>query len=256
MPTLAQMCHRYEFRVRAHGQDVDAKGQPISGRAWPDFHDIDCPNSAAVQGCIGLNQFSTDGNTPTGLSEIDLNSPESPSKLYGPYPVTRFVRGLRGNAQFLFAPSSGSKSSEGGCSSVRALRESVEAPIRSGILVHTGAWANASSWREVQIVIHVRTPACVCIASHMAPLHAIPTHMYASARIHAQGKPMPNSAGCIHAYPEAIRTISRLLVERGVAIRPNTGGSLPYPYRPQGIASVYEVGDVHLDKMAAQVERP
>ena len=56
----------YEFRVRAHGHDVAASGLPVPGQPWPHF-------STGV----GLNQFSTDGNTPTGLSEIDLNSPES-----------------------------------------------------------------------------------------------------------------------------------------------------------------------------------
>ena len=39
------------------------------------------------------------GATPTGLIELDLNSPEGASveKLYGPYPVNRFVRGIQGN---------------------------------------------------------------------------------------------------------------------------------------------------------------
>ena len=49
---------------------------------------------------------------------------------------------------------------------------------------------------------------------------------------------MPNSLGCIHAWPEDIRAISDALVARGVAVRNNTNGSLPYPYKPQGLLSV------------------
>ena len=180
------------FRVRAHGHDVDSSGVPVPGRPWPDFHDDDCPESAATAGCVGLNQFSPDGSTPTGLSEVDLNTPESSSKFYGPYPVNRFVRGLQGNAEFLFGPAI--------CDSKADLEPT---PIRSGILMHTGEWANHSRW----------TP----------------------------GQPMPNSAGCVHAYPDAIHTIWRMLVARGVVARPNTDGKLPYPFRPQGIASVYVV---------------
>ena len=56
--------------------------------------------------------------------------------------------------------------------------------------------------------------------------------------------PMPNSEGCVHAYPESVREIWRLLVERaGVEVRNNTDGRLPYPYVPQGLAAVYEVTD-------------
>lgn len=197
----------FEFRARAHGHDVSAAGVPVPGRAWPDLRDAGCPDGERTQGCVGLNQFSTDGNTPTGLSEIDLNSPEASHALYGPYPVNRFVRGLKGNAGFLLSPAVCARD---------AARRRVEAetaasdgddaaPIRSGILVHTGQWSNHSSWTRAQ--------------------------------------PMPNSAGCVHAWPESIRSIWRLLVARGVVVRPNTDGKLPYPYKPQGLASVWEVGE-------------
>ena len=53
---------------------------------------------------------------------------------------------------------------------------------------------------------------------------------------------MPNSAGCVHAYPESVEHLWRILVGLGVQVRPNTNGQLPYPYRPQGLAAVYEVG--------------
>ena len=178
----------HTFRVRAHGHDVDSAGLPVPEQPWPHFSTG-----------IGLNQFSTDGNTPTGLSEIDLNSPESSAKLYGPYPVQRFVRGLSGNAQFLLSPPTGCERERGVASSYAA----PAAPIRSGILVHTGQWSNHSSWQP--------------------------------------GEPMPNSAGCVHAYPKTIEQIWKLLVGLGVQVRPNTNGRQPYPYKPQGLVAVYEV---------------
>lgn len=202
--------HLYQFRVRAHGHDVDAAGVPIPGRPWPDLHDDGCPDGEAAQGCVGLNQFSTDGNTPTGLSEIDLNSPESSPTEYGPFPVNRFVRGLTGNAAFLLSPSvctNNATSARAQADAPAAAAVMAWRPIRSGVLVHTGAWANHSGW----------TP----------------------------GQPMPNSEGCVHAYPEAIQTVWQLLAGLGVQVRPNTDGKLPYPYKPQGLASVYEVGDLN-----------
>ena len=65
------------FRVRAHGWD-DANPAP-----WPDFNNTG----------DGLNVFSSNGDTPTGLMEFDLNSPEPEPQLYGPYPVNRAVQG-------------------------------------------------------------------------------------------------------------------------------------------------------------------
>jgi hypothetical protein len=44
----------------------------------------------------GGRQFSGDGSTPTGLSTLDLNSPEPDPVSYGPYPINRFVQGLKG----------------------------------------------------------------------------------------------------------------------------------------------------------------
>lgn len=52
-------------------------------------------------GDVGLNQFTSNGNTITGLVELDLNSPEPDPALYGPWPVNRIVRGLEGNSKFM-----------------------------------------------------------------------------------------------------------------------------------------------------------
>jgi hypothetical protein len=49
-------------------------------------------------------QFSASGETPTGLSTFDLQTPEPDPVSYGPYPVNRAVQGLRGNgARFVCA---------------------------------------------------------------------------------------------------------------------------------------------------------
>ena len=53
------------FLARAHGHRDDGTG------TWPDFWDD-----------VGLHEFTTDGNTPTGLMEIDLNTPESDPVVY------------------------------------------------------------------------------------------------------------------------------------------------------------------------------
>jgi len=156
----------FRFPVRTKGHESDSNGRGISGVPWPDFNNTG----------NGLNEFSNSGMTVTGLVEIDLNTKESNNTLYGPYPVNRFVKGLRGNAAFLI-------------------------PLhRNGILIHTGEWPN---W--------------------------IP------------GDSMPNSAGCVHTWPSYVKKIWQTAVSLGIVVRKNTNGQLPYPYKPQGIASVFTV---------------
>lgn len=65
----------FTFTVRAHGYSLGPD------HTWPDFN-----NSGP-----GRNQMASCGNTPTGLSQADLNSPESIPREYGPYPVNRMV---------------------------------------------------------------------------------------------------------------------------------------------------------------------
>ena len=77
----------HTFTVRAHGKRDDGETYP-----WPDW--------GSDPGDDGLNQFSSGGATPTGIMAIDLNSPEPNPEEYGPYPVNRVVKGLRGNAEF------------------------------------------------------------------------------------------------------------------------------------------------------------
>ena len=156
----------FRFPVRAKGHE-SWNGKGITA-PWPDY------NSTGD----GLNQFTHAGMTVTGLTEIDLNTKEGNSTLYGPYPVTRFVKGLKGNAAFL-VPN-----------------------IRNGILIHTGMWPN---W--------------------------------------VPGSQMPNSAGCVHTYPSYVKKIWETAISLGVAVRNNTNGKLPYPYKPQGVVSVFTVNN-------------
>jgi hypothetical protein len=100
----------HQFTARLHGVDAQFGEN--------DDYDTGCPPSVwpAFTDTPGLNEFSPCGNTPTGLSLADLNSPEDDPKTYGPYPVVRMVQGVVGNSAALVPG------------------------IRDGILVHTGEW--------------------------------------------------------------------------------------------------------------------
>jgi hypothetical protein len=154
------------FVVRTHGADQYPPGP------WPTW------NSSGP----GLNQFSPDGATPTGLVEFDLNSPEDNATEFGPYPINRAVKGVAGNWAWIAT-------------------NDATTTVRDGILLHTGAWGAAAGW--------------------------------------APPAPMPNSLGCIHAWPDAVADAWRVLTDvLGVAVRNNTDGTLPYPYKPQGLLSI------------------
>lgn len=92
----------HTFRARCHGA-MDATGKEI-------------------------NQLTTDGNTPTGLVTFDLNSREPDAKSFGPYPVLRAVKGLKGNAAI-------GKNKD----------DTFLSDYRSGILLHTGEWDHWNS---------------------------------------------------------------------------------------------------------------
>jgi hypothetical protein len=100
----------HQFTIRTHGWDNATANPP-----WPYWSNT-----------IGLNMFTSNGNTPTGLAGADLNSPESGDVAqYGPFPVNRMIDGIEGNAKFI-------------------LNET--APLRTGILLHTGAWRVFGGW--------------------------------------------------------------------------------------------------------------
>jgi hypothetical protein len=89
----ANMKPLFTFHARAHGQN-DASGN-------------------------ALGMFCSSGNTPTGLFEFDLNSPEDDPVSFGPYPVNRVTNGLQGNG---FVTTNDVHT------------------VRNGILLHTGEW--------------------------------------------------------------------------------------------------------------------
>ena len=106
--------HLFNFTVRVHGSE----SYPAPN--WPSWNSTDS----------GLSEFASDGATPTGLCEFDLNSPESNSSEFGPYPINRAVRGLQGNWQILMT------------NDITTLRD--------GILLHTGEWPDWSPPEPMQ----------------------------------------------------------------------------------------------------------
>jgi len=73
--------------------------------------------------------------------------------------------------------------------------------IRDGLLIHTGNWTTEDvQWK---------------------PSHA-----------------MPDSSGCVHAHPEDVERIYKLLLEQGVKVNDNTFSGKNYPYKPQGVAVI------------------
>lgn len=76
-----------------------------------------------AHGAKALNQFTTDGNTPTGLIKCDLNTKEPNEKSFGPYPVIRAVKGVKGNAAIGMN-----------------VNNTFLSDYRIGILIHTGEW--------------------------------------------------------------------------------------------------------------------
>lgn len=150
------------FRVRTHGHRGDD-----TTTAWPDYGNGD----------VGLSQFASNGNTVTGLVEIDLNTPEPDPQVYGPWNVNRVVRGLDGNALTILPN------------------------IRDGILIHTGNWTTADVQWSPKI-------------------------------------DMPNSSGCIHAHPNDVEAIAKILNKLGVVANQNTFSGKNYPYKSQGIAVI------------------
>jgi hypothetical protein len=99
-----------------------------------------------------MNQFTSDGVTPTGISLMDLNSPEDDPKDFGPYPVNRAVRGIKGNAALL------------------------ESAIRDGILMHTGEWDNWDPSKPMPNshgCIHIHPTDCKRVAEILVSLGVV-----------------------------------------------------------------------------------
>lgn len=106
------------FVVRCHGQN-DANG-------------------------IQFNMFSPNGVTPTGLTEFDLNSPESDPVPYGPYPVNRAVQGNKTKTKKEKQTTIDFYSLLGLVGNSVFCISNTNSSIRTGILMHTGQWSNWS----------------------------------------------------------------------------------------------------------------
>jgi hypothetical protein len=154
------------FIVRTHGHRDNDPTIP-----WPDFGDGD----------VGLNQFSSNGATVTGMIEVDLNTPEPDPKLYGPYPVTRLVRGLKGNAQFLMPN------------------------IRDGLLLHTGNWYGAPRFALVLFCVFILLILINHSSCRPTWCRSVPGHPWDPSQT------MPNSDGCIHGHPNDIKAVAEML---------------------------------------------
>jgi len=103
------------FTARTHG----SSNPPTE--TWPNYDNA-----------VGLNQFTSNGNTPTGLGYLDLNSAEPPDvqASFGPYPVHRVVSGI---------------AFKGASNNMDLLLQPDSTNMRSGILVHTGEWPD---WKD------------------------------------------------------------------------------------------------------------
>lgn len=83
-----------------------------------------------------LNQLTSNGDTPTGMSRIDLNTRFPRGKLtrmFGPYPILRLTKGLQGNVAI---------GKDGALIADGDKKDTFLNNYRFGILVHTGVWKN------------------------------------------------------------------------------------------------------------------
>jgi len=115
------------YKYKVHIRVSQNRSVETVGYLYNDKMELLYQFPARLHGTGDRNQFCTDGNTPTGLSLFDLNSPEDDPKSFGPYPINRVVAGLKGNAALLLS--------------------NKDTTIRSGILMHTGEWNN---WQPPQ----------------------------------------------------------------------------------------------------------
>ena len=127
--------------------------------------------------CIGFNQFTSDGNTPTGLAYLDMNTREQNASLYGPFPIQRVVRGIQGNAQLLLPN------------------------IRDGVLMHTGEWP--------QWDVDMQMPnSAGCIHTHPTDLDTVNT--IATQYLGVTVNPNPYSGRNYPYSPQGIISIVRI----------------------------------------------
>lgn len=175
----------YEFPVRLHGyRDDDVKYD------WPDWsYDY------------GLNQFTTNGATPTGLFEVDLNSPEPDPNEYGPYPVNRLVRGIDDKLK----PNNKDQSFFNNNAAY------LVPTARSGLLLHTGEWykynmnTNGEKWTPADPMPN----SAGCIHSHPKNIENI--YKILTTKLNVEVHENPYSEGDKYPYnPQGLLSITHL----------------------------------------------
>mmetsp|Transcript_6818 Transcript_6818/g.10119 ORF Transcript_6818/g.10119 Transcript_6818/m.10119 type:complete len:309 (+) Transcript_6818:43-969(+) len=149
------------FKSRQHGHRAQGDSK------WPDFGNGD----------IGLIEFASNGNTVTGLVEMDLNSPEPNPALYGPWPVNRVVRGLDGNAKLLLPN------------------------IRDGILIHTGNWTTDTvDWNPTMDMAN----SAGCVHAHPAQVERLFSSL---VKLGVEVRPNPFSGRNYPYVPQGVGVI-------------------------------------------------
>jgi len=204
----------HQFRVRAHGHDTTNDTSP-----WPSYSNT-----------VGLNQFTSNGNTPTGVA----------------------VRAVPRRAHEHSHTNTHAHTHTGVRSQQPRRRRTCVRPVprEPHHERHLGQ-------RQVPARHHQRHPHRNPLAHrHLARLeqhhgHAQQRWCVASVvracdnrRLLADDdRSLPHwLAGCVHAHPEDIAIVWRKLVSIGVQVRENPFGQQPYPFKPQGIAVIEQVG--------------
>lgn len=186
------------FRVRTHGHRDDGSAAP-----WPDFGDGD----------DGLNELTSNGNTPTGLATVDLNSPEPADSEpeYGPYPVNRVLVGLKGNAALLL--------DDGNTS------------LRSGILMHTGEWPG---WDASQPMPN----SDGCLHGHPEDIEGLWEDLVALG-VEVRPNPSSSKVRAEQARERVPGGRSSHTLLSSVPLAASLAPVQNYPYEPQGLISVF-----------------
>jgi hypothetical protein len=112
-PSLVPQPFKYKVHIKVcENRSIETTACLFGNESTSPLHTF----TVRTRGQEDHNQWGPSGNTPTGLSTFDLNSPEEDPKMFGPYPINRVIRGLAGNAQWVLPW------------------------LRDGILMHTGEW--------------------------------------------------------------------------------------------------------------------
>jgi hypothetical protein len=109
------------------------------------------------------NDLSPNGATPSGLMTIDFVTPNMDLLGFGPWPINRVLRGLKGNAAIKF--------------NLNGNKKTFVPHVRNGVYYHTGYWGGWRTVRQEMPVSHG------CVHVHPAGIkHVYDTLMYYGIR--------------------------------------------------------------------------